>query len=1638
MDTASVILLLISSDFLASDYCYGVEMQKALERHHAGTAHVVPILLRPVDWCNAQFAHLSCLPSNERPITSWTNLDEAFLDVAIGIRTLLENVYGLPSQRAYHNFARLTGLHATEPSSISSSDPIKEYLEVIAKDPFYHLAIRPLPQPFSPDQLHWPVQSTLLPLAQLSDTADEHLKRGLPQIAQTQEWEQIRTCIQKSVIILGESGSGKSLLLLYENYQSARKQLANISQTSLDNPDIELPLYIPLEHLPDAITEEGYSQAGAFKILAQAWAYRSFGQWKSDQVLPAVIEWLTSERRCLFLFDGYEKIKLSGDKREVFYHILKTIRLRENIRYITTDRRTAILPIAYQIEDRYEDYYAQKVQIMSLSQPDIAQFVTTWFSSNAARGQEFLQTLTMRQFLGDLAKIPLYLSYLCQIAQNSEGHLTEILPFQRTTIYEAILSIQLDQYHIDKKQAKSIIVKLFQGQLNSGDVWQVKEADVKKILTEYELQILLKAKILLPHGRGSFGFLHDSFHEYLLALAFSHLTESEIWNWGSSMNWFHFRVTSVVIFLINIKESAFDMDHFIQRLIQSKTIFNASIYTATSALSEYTINRNISHTLKRNISQKLSKIIRHGTEAHQRIALLVLWLLDADLAKKLTCLFIHGKLHWNSPDRRTHLDNLLTVTDIFVRVGNARNDLRNTVILLMSSLLRSKTACKDGLHFLAIDVLHYLGKDDSVYALIEALQEENAHCDHWFCQERIIDALKYAKNDVAWRALAHYWAKGNPSANLLRCFNYDANGYLSQKIVPIEPVARLLALINSLIAQRHTWGLSAESTPETSTLSEEELASIPGYFRRLLSEAASLQKELDDRALEQNPELVQAILSEFAALPRDKDLLRVASDNMLHYLGGQCALMAFLQLLKNSSPLEKAMGAWGINQLLEKAGIWQASELPEKQRDEILQELLVTVTYDNPKDAKWIYEAHSNATEALERLSNEQAISSLISAIIFAKPKKDQRRDYQSIHLKCILASWVGFFSSDINRQNVRQKVYEELLKIKKQRNGRNILLLLKNDLHNIWLEDQINRLLDQTSISHDERICHCLTRCNMGTDGPLLHQGKVKLPDYCPSNEEGCTAIFQSLVHMNQKQQLDLLHNFLVQTRNPPKLLCPYVANMQALAVKQIAGLEKSACQAELLSYLDDPEQKIVIAAAQELGKMEKFASLGEFVNDLYAQDPQSCWKALLVIQHSKRAHEPRIISQVVELLHSNNEQIRSAAEQYLYAVEDVSPAEIAAYILADYQRTLSDQRTVWISRKTELAGKDWSIRADILVRLCTSGKTIHPYIVKDMLYKLILPRNKMNLPMSFALIQLLKKDLLSDERIIRICSAILLSHLDKDQITQEMAKIENILFDALKIADLDGVGESFGGTDFLLYRGTDFESRVLRAERIKSRPLQVTLIEALARLNSEAVLPEMLHIVRNSKLLSSIRLQAVGVLLRINDGAQQAWHFLPDLLQENNDEINAATIRLSLDMSNHYKEILDFFVKFNVFKNYHIEYQARQAIDYIIYNCDIKDIDSIFDFIVKCFSKVLLDYIYHPDDIFLYYLLERLITRQSLYAKNVSKIKISLQYQLITILESRISSRKQRSKFPWRAVWHAPQMWWFFIRWRTTLTGG
>ena len=90
--TSDIVLLLISPDFLASDYCYCREMRRAINRHAAGRSRVVPIILRHCDWKATPLNRIQALPKDGKPVNTWHRRDEALLDVVKGVRRAVEEL----------------------------------------------------------------------------------------------------------------------------------------------------------------------------------------------------------------------------------------------------------------------------------------------------------------------------------------------------------------------------------------------------------------------------------------------------------------------------------------------------------------------------------------------------------------------------------------------------------------------------------------------------------------------------------------------------------------------------------------------------------------------------------------------------------------------------------------------------------------------------------------------------------------------------------------------------------------------------------------------------------------------------------------------------------------------------------------------------------------------------------------------------------------------------------------------------------------------------------------------------------------------------------------------------------------------------------------------------------------------------------------------------------------------------------------------------------------------------------------------------------------------------------------------------------------------------------------------------------
>jgi energy-coupling factor transporter ATP-binding protein EcfA2 len=192
INTASIILLLISPDFIASDYCYGVEMVQAMQRHKASEACVIPIILRPADWTRAPFAELQVLPTNARPVTAWPNRDEAFVDIVKGVRRAIENFHASLLRQNPTRFPN---------KSIRYFMSLEECLRPSARR-------FPTGRDFEQD------------LVYLSETHTMHIKKFLQQ--------------KKRVLLVGPSAAGKTVLALalakqleeQENFQVVYKDVS--------------------------------------------------------------------------------------------------------------------------------------------------------------------------------------------------------------------------------------------------------------------------------------------------------------------------------------------------------------------------------------------------------------------------------------------------------------------------------------------------------------------------------------------------------------------------------------------------------------------------------------------------------------------------------------------------------------------------------------------------------------------------------------------------------------------------------------------------------------------------------------------------------------------------------------------------------------------------------------------------------------------------------------------------------------------------------------------------------------------------------------------------------------------------------------------------------------------------------------------------------------------------------------------------------------------------------------------------------------------------------------------------------------------------------------------------------------------
>ena len=92
LESSDLVLVVISADFVASNYAYGRELNLSLDLHDQDRVRLLPVIARNCKWQNLPFARLQVLPEGAVAISSWQNRDDAFVSVVLGVERVAREI----------------------------------------------------------------------------------------------------------------------------------------------------------------------------------------------------------------------------------------------------------------------------------------------------------------------------------------------------------------------------------------------------------------------------------------------------------------------------------------------------------------------------------------------------------------------------------------------------------------------------------------------------------------------------------------------------------------------------------------------------------------------------------------------------------------------------------------------------------------------------------------------------------------------------------------------------------------------------------------------------------------------------------------------------------------------------------------------------------------------------------------------------------------------------------------------------------------------------------------------------------------------------------------------------------------------------------------------------------------------------------------------------------------------------------------------------------------------------------------------------------------------------------------------------------------------------------------------------------
>ncbi len=89
LQESDIVVLLVSADFIASDYINDVIVHNSIEQHKKGEIIIIPVIVRPCDFQSLPISKFQALPRNAKPISRWEDQDEAWAEVIDQVRKVV-------------------------------------------------------------------------------------------------------------------------------------------------------------------------------------------------------------------------------------------------------------------------------------------------------------------------------------------------------------------------------------------------------------------------------------------------------------------------------------------------------------------------------------------------------------------------------------------------------------------------------------------------------------------------------------------------------------------------------------------------------------------------------------------------------------------------------------------------------------------------------------------------------------------------------------------------------------------------------------------------------------------------------------------------------------------------------------------------------------------------------------------------------------------------------------------------------------------------------------------------------------------------------------------------------------------------------------------------------------------------------------------------------------------------------------------------------------------------------------------------------------------------------------------------------------------------------------------------------------